>query len=241
MSEELTTLEFTQGLLTLIFVIITTIIGLIIMLRYLEYKKIDFLLVGAAWILVISPYWPDAITFVLILTKGEWLPDAPYFFIANAIVPFVAILWGFAMSNLIFQKNKKIMNTIFVIFWIAFEGYVLTLWFLDYRLIGQRQSAFVVEWDSIIDLFLLISIGLFLITGLLFAWQSLSSQNEEIKLKGKFLLCAFIFFALGTTIDVAFEISQITIFLARLFVILASILFYIGFTMPKFIKKALVK
>jgi len=83
---------------------------------------------------------------------------------------------------------------------------------------------------------------LFLITGLLFVKESLRSENEEINLKGKFLLVAFITFAIGTTLDVIWAETPtgLNITLARVFVIVAAFAFYMGFTLPRFIKKLFI-
>jgi len=110
-------------------------------------------------------------------------------------------------------------------------------------LIGDQRSAFVVEWAIWIQFYLLFSIILFLITGFLFARRSLKAENSEIKLKGKFLIIAFLTFTIGTMIDVigAESPTEITIFLARTFVRVSSICFYIGFTLPRFIKNLFIK
>ena len=107
---------------------------------------------------------------------------------------------------------------------------------------GTRQSAFVVLWNPIIDLYIIISIVLFLVTGLLFAKQSLNSENPEIQWKGKFIITAFIIFTVGTLLDVVVDNpTEITIVLARIFVICAAFVFYIGFTMPNWVKKLIIK
>ncbi len=108
----------------------------------------------------------------------------------------------------------------------------------NHLLIGNQISTFVVEWALCIQIYLLISIVLFLITGFLFARASRKTEDPEIKLKGKFLIVAFLTFTIGTIIDVigAGGSTEILIFLARTFVIISSICFYIGFTLPKFVK-----
>jgi hypothetical protein len=82
-----------------------------------------------------------------------------------------------------------------------------------------------------------------LITGFVFARHSLQSDNRELNLKGRFLIIAFICFTIGAVIDVigAENPTELTIFLARTFIILSSICFYIGFTMPRFIKEMFIK
>jgi hypothetical protein len=90
---------------------------------------------------------------------------------------------------------------------------------------------------------LLVSIALFLITGFLFARRSLKSPAKDVKLKGKFLIIAFLCFTVAAVIDVvgAETPNELTIFLARTFLIISSICFYIGFIMPRFIKGLFIR
>ena len=57
------------------------------------------------------------------------------------------------------------------------------------------------------------------------------------------MLVAFICFTSGTIIEIAFidAQSELTTALARIFVIIAAFAFYVGFTLPKFIKNILIK
>ena len=58
-----------------------------------------------------------------------------------------------------------------------------------------------------------------------------------------FLLIAFVSFTIATVIDVigAESPTEITIFLARTFLIFSSLFFYIGYTLPKFVRNLFVK
>ncbi|MEJ2296841.1 MAG: hypothetical protein P8Y23_19005 [Candidatus Lokiarchaeota archaeon] len=89
----------------------------------------------------------------------------------------------------------------------------------------------------------MISIALFLITGFLFARQSLKAKSKDLKLKGVFLIIAFLSFTAAAIIDVigADTPTELTIFLARIFLIISSICFYIGFILPRFIKEMFIK
>jgi len=237
----LSPLEMFQGSLTLIAVLISFILGLIIILKYFKFKRIQLLLVGVTWILLMSVYWPDAITFILILTTGNPLNKYVYFFLANAFIAPVHITWVTVITDLIWKKNKKIIRLLFAIEAIIFEVIFLSVFFIDPDQIGTQIAVFVVQWALFVDIYLIFSIVMFLGTGLLFARESLKAQNAELQLKAKFLILAFVTFTIGAVLDVAFESDEITIFLARLLVIIAAFAFYIGFTLPKFIKELFVK
>ena len=242
MDKVLSPLETLQGGFTLVFVIISFALGLTIMLRYLKYKRRELLLVGFTWIAVVSPYWPDAITFLTTLTTGEWLSDASYFFIATILIAPIHICWMLAMTDFMWKNRQKMLMIVFSIEAIIFEIFLITIFILDYNLVGQRQSAFVVLWNPIIDLYLIMSIVMFLLTGVLFARQSLKSEKPEIRWKGKFIILAFVLFTPGTLLDVIVDTpTEMTIVIARTLVIVAAFAFYIGFTMPNWVKKLLIK
>lgn len=238
---ELNTLQILQGSFTFAFVLISLILGLVIISKYFQYRRREYLLVGITWIFLVSPYWPDAISFLLIIFTGEKLPEPIYFFIANAFVAPIHITWIVVITDFIFKDKQKYIVPVFVVGAIAFEIVFLSIFLIDPYLIGTPQpNPFYVEWALFIDLYLIVSIALFLITGILFARESLRSEKKELKLRGWFLLIAFVAFTVGTLIDIVPELTEVTIVIARLFVIVAAFSFYFGFTMPEFIKKLFI-
>ena len=239
----LTAFEVLYGALTFVAVVISVLLGILIALKYFKFKKIDFLLVGLTWIFLVSPYWSDAIQFITITIFDIELNPLLYFFIANAFIAPIHIVWIYALSDFLFPTRKKLLVALFSIEAIVFEALFLLLFFLDPLLIGDQKSYFVVEWPIWIQIYLLVSIALFLITGFLFAQRSLKSPTKELKLKGKFLIVAFVCFTVAAVIDVvgAEAPNELTIFLARTFLIASSICFYIGFIMPRFIKGLVIR
>ncbi len=238
---EFTPLELLQGSLTFAFVVISTILGILIMTKYRKNKARVFLLVGISWILIVSPYWSDAVNFVLGLSTGTLLKNVSYFFLANAFIPVVHITWIMAFADLVYKSKEKIIVPIFAIEATIFEIYFLYSLITDPRLVGTQFAPFYVEWEIFIVLYLILSIAIFLITGLIFAGKSIKSENHEVRIKGKFLVFGFIFFAIGTTIDAIGILTPFTLVLARFFVILGAIMFYIGFILPGFIRKIFIK
>jgi len=240
---ELTPLEIFYGSFTLVSVIISTILGILIALKYKKYRKIDYLAVGITWVLLASPYWSDAIQFISVMLTGIQISITLYYFLANAFIAPMYITWIYALTNILFTKQKKILIIIFSVVAIVAEISFLTLFFINPNSVGDQKSAFVVEWEIWIQIYLLISIALLLITGFIFARASLKAGQTELRLKGIFLLAAFLSFTIATVIDVvgADIPTEITILLARTFLIISSLCFYIGYTLPKFVKKLLIK
>ncbi len=237
----LTPLETLQGALILTFVLISFILGSILILKYFKYKSRQFYLVGFTWIFLISPYWPDAISFVMIITTGTQLSIEIYLFIAVSFLFLVHIIWMLAFTDLVYPEKQKILMTFFSIEAVLFEIVFLYFFFTDISLIGTRLSPFYIRFALFIILYFLISIIAFTITGIIFALQCLKSEDEEIRLKAKFLILAFLTFAIGTFLDVGIELTELTLVIARAFVIMGAFSFYIGFTLPNFVKRLFIK
>ncbi|HUW89498.1 MAG TPA: hypothetical protein VMV43_03165 [Candidatus Nanopelagicaceae bacterium] len=239
----LTPLEIFYGSFTLISFIISTTLGILIALKYRRYGKVEYLAVGITWILLASPYWSDVLQFITTMIFGFQIPTNLYYFLANAFIALIYVTWIIALTKILFTKQKKILRTIFFLTALIFETIFLIVFFIDANLIGDQKSAFVVEWTLWVQIYLLISIAILLITGFLLARTSLKSDEAELRIKGMFLLIAFICFTVATVIDVigADSPTEITILLARTFLIVSSLCFYIGFILPKFVKKMFVK
>jgi hypothetical protein len=241
MTITLTPLQNFQGALTFIFVLISILLGLSIISKFFKYQTRQYLLVGLTWIFLISPYWPDAISFITILLTGNQLNEASYFFIANAFIAPIHIIWIMVISEFLYKSKQKLLLGIFSAEAIVYESIFLITFFTDFTLIGTRISPFYVEWALFIDIYLIASIVLFLTTGILFARRSIQSSDEIVQLKGKLLILAFITFTIGTFLDVAIELTEITLLIARIFVIIAAFSFYFGFSLPDRIKNLILK
>ena len=191
----LTIEENLQGIFSLIFTIITLIIAIKIALKYIEYKKIEFILVGLAFIGLAMPWVAVAFKFLLIIIANIILSNEIFFIINLGIVSFTAICWVAAMMRLMVVKERiqKTILIICIIMAILFEIIFLHMVFTDTALIGTFTGTLQLEFTLFISLFILIITVIFEIPGLLFVRESLKSENPEIKLKAKFLLIGFLF------------------------------------------------
>lgn len=238
---ELSLLEFLQGFFTFIFVIISLILGFIIMLKYVKIKERVFLLVGASWILLISPYWPDAISFIMIILLGVPLDTATYLFVAIFFFPLVHITWMIALTDFLFEKRKIPIMIFFISETILFEVVFLYFFFTDLSLVGIQQGLFYIKFADFVIFYLILSIIVFAITGVIFAREYLKSSEKAIRLEGIFLLLAFVTFGIGTFMEVIVPLTEITIVLVRIIIISAAFEFYIAFTLPKWVRNIFLK
>ena len=232
-----TNLEILQGLLSLIFCIISIMVGIKMILKYVEHKNRTLLWAGISWILIISPYFPDAINLILILTMGIQLNLYIYFLIgAGGLLPFATICWIYTMVELLWEKEKRLIMSLCIIGELIFFGCFLTFLFIDLSLIGTQITPFYAEWSIIIAIYLIITIILFDISGFFFIKKSLKAESKEVTLKARFLAFGLVIFTIGVMMDTIGGLTEVTLVIARIFVIIGCFSFYIGFILPQFIK-----
>lgn len=234
-------LEAFQGSFSLIFAIISIFVGLRILFKYFKYKRRELILVGISWIGIASPWIPDSINFIMILGFSSILTEEAYLIIGNVFMPFFIICWLIVITDFLYKVRQKLILILCLIWTVIFEIIFFTLLFIDSTLVGKFLGPFHVEFGDFITFTLLFTIVILLISGLLFARESLKSEDKEIKLKGKFLIVAFLSFTIGAILDSSISLIPITVVITRLILISSSIEFYIGFILPKWVKKFLIK
>jgi len=240
----LSEVEILSGILSIIYVAISTYVGLRIASKYFELKQRVFLLVGLTWIGLASPWWPSMVSFLIaVSTGGDGLYNTPkiYFLIGNLLIPIFVLLWITAITDLLYKNKQKVILTIFTIYCISFEVIFLYLLSTDSTRIGELKGPVDVDYTYIILGFLLSIILIILITGILFGRESLKSDNPEVRLKGKLIIIAIILFSIGALLDSAIPLMLITLPITRIILILSAILFYGGFILPNWMKKLFLK
>ncbi len=238
---ELELVQFLQGIFSLILVVISVIVGLRIALKYFEHKKKELLLVGISWIGIVAAWIPDSITFLMIIFLDTPLNEEAYFIIGTAFLPVFVLCYVTAFTDLLNIKKRKLVLRIILILAVINEVIFFYLLLSPVEKVGTFLGPFQVEFNPLIDLFLIIWLLVVVIFGILFARHSMRAENPEIKLKGKFILAAFIFYLVGAILDVLIPLTPITVVITRLILTLGAISFYIGFILPEWIKKILLK
>lgn len=244
--------DILQGAFSLIFVIISLIIGITILSKYFEHKNRLFILVGISWIGVANPWMPDSISFLMNLIVQESLPVEWYFVIGNCFIPIALLTWFIAYTDMIRRSAQKKVIIITVLLSIVFEIVFFILFFTDITLIGEISISrpFTVDFGIFITVYLLIVIMAMLVTGIIFAQKSVRSEDHEIRLKGKLLRAAFITFTIAAILDsllgTIFEdpanlLLAIMVVLVRILLIISALEFYGGFLLPRWMKEIFTK
>lgn len=248
--------DYVQGTFSLLFVVISLIIGITILLKYFKFKTRIYILMGLSWIGLASPWFPDSISFLIILFGGNALPIELYIIIGNVLLPFFLIIWIWAFSELLYKDKQKVLLGLFLVLAIIFEIIFFILYMLDVETyLGEYQRVFQIEFKEFLTIYLVLFVIILLITGILFARNSLKSSDSDVKLKGKFLLAAFISFCIGAGLDAVTglifsdllgfplnsPIISLFVVIIRSILISSALEFYAGFILPPFVKRLFQK
>ncbi|HEY0089297.1 MAG TPA: hypothetical protein VGB37_10660 [Candidatus Lokiarchaeia archaeon] len=237
----ITTLESVSSILSIIVVSIFIFVGLRIASAYVKYKMRNFLLLGIGWALLSSPWWPSSISFLIFLITNRGLDLRLYLLLGNVLVPLFSMLIIISLTNLRFKKNKKYIVSIFGVIGVLFEIYFLYFLINDPNILGELHGIVDIEFNIIIKIYLASMTIVILIAGMLISKESLRSEKSDIRLKGQFLFLAFVLSCIGAFADATLPLTLLTILIVRLILITGSIMFYLGFLLPKWLKKLILK
>ena len=245
--------DILQGSLSLIFVLISFVIGLVITSKYGKQKNRLFILVGFTWILLSTVWLPEAGSFLMSLTIQQTIAIEWYFIIGNAFLPIALILWVIAYTDMVNKDKQKLAIVLIVIFSAVFEGLFFYNFFLDINLIGEINPLrpFSADFGYFLTILLSISFLILFVSGLKFARKSTKSENKEVRLKGILLQFAFIAFTIAAFLEKIFRsilvgtiftdptipILSVMLVIVRLLLISSAFAFYGGFLLPKWMKK----
>ncbi len=233
--------EYFNGISSLILVSVAIIIGIKILLNYFKYKRREFLLIGFTWIGVSGIWLPTVISFFLVLITGIGLTVEIYFIIGNVLLPIVLLLWLTAFTDLQYKKKQKIILIIFAIEGAIFEILFFYFLFTDASIIGGIYKSITAIYSPFIMTYLMSVLAILIITGLIFARESLKSDIPEVKLKGKILMVAFASVLIGSILN-GLILEEIVLMLICRFLLISGIIeFYYGNFLSNWLKKWLLK
>ncbi len=202
-------------------------IGIKIALKYFEHNNKVFLLVGITAIIVSEPWWTTPIDAMLLFLGHPILPDVVSQFIGAVGLPIGIFTWLYAITELMYKQNQKKLLIISALYCGFFEVLFIPI-ALTYHRIVEHLVPMIIIGSYLVSFLLVV-----LITGLLFAQESIKSDEPTLRLKGRFLRFAFIFYFLA---GMGF-IVRIFDVLITLFLIISAFGFYFGFALPERIKK----
>lgn len=244
--------DYLQGSFSLIFVIISLIIGFSILSKFFQYKSRLYVLVGLSWIGIAAPWFPDSISFIMNILFHESLAIEWYFIIGNVTMPGALLVWLIAYTDMINKKKQKLTVILTVFFGIIFEITFFYLLITDIDQIGiiNPLRPFTVEFGIFVSIILIFVILIMFVTGIIFAQKSVKSEDRNVRLKGKLLRAAFITFTIAAVLDsllgTIFEdptdpLLAIMVVITRILLIISALEFYGGFILPSWMHAIFTK
>ncbi len=231
--ENLSEIDRVNGIFTLIFIILSIIIGIRILLKYKSLKRKELITIGLAWIFLTSAWWGGNAAFLSIVLFNEPLDPFLFLLLSNAFIPIALICWIYSLAHIFYTEKEKVITIFIVIIYSVYEVLILVMLLIDPNLVGNIVGDINSAPTTIPLIFLISAISTALLTGLLFSIKSIRVGNPEIKLKGKILLIGFISFSFAAVLDAIVPDTTIILIVIRLILISSAIEYYLGFFLPK--------
>ena len=226
-----------SAILALVFVSISTLVGILLIAKYFKSKDKTLSYVGLAWIIIVEAWMPSAVNLIYILATRVSLSYQIRALIGNLFIPLGLILWTLVFTELVFKKYRKHLLLLFTIVGIVFEILLFYALFTDISLIIIVPSHDLnMNYQPLWMVFQVVFSVITLVSGLAFSWKSIKHENPEIKLRGKILFVAFISFLIGALLGIIDLPVP-----GNIIMITSSIEFYIGYILPDWIKKRFIK
>ena len=175
--------------------------------------------------------------FMIIFIKNPI--DPIYYVISTSLMIGFLLFWLITFAELVFKDKKRLFMIISIIILSIFESIYY------YLFIVYGQSALIVSVDRglwvkstlFVTFYLVLIFLIFLLTAIIFVTITLRSDNKEIRLKGRILLIGLICLVVGNFFESVVPLRGFFFILTRTFQILGVSLFYIGFSLPNWVKK----
>lgn len=230
------------GVFTLIYMAVNIFVGIIIISRYFQLKSRTFLYAGIGFIGVALPWSGVAINFLSVLLFNTVPPLEVYFFFHGGMSSIFLFIWLVAIMNLTEIdpiKKKKLLvlfGVIAIIMTIVYNSIVFT----DTSILGTPINEIQMDYALFSEVYLLTQLIIVLISGYWLSKESLKSEDNRVRLKGKLIAIGFGLFGFASIIEVLIPLIPVII-TARILLVITAILIYAGLILPKWLKRLVFK
>lgn len=237
-------LEMANGIFSIILVSVFTLVGIRIMLIYRRQKSRVYLFVGFTLMGLGSPWYSSSASFIIsFFNNDQGLTNLPviYFLLAIPILPIITLSWTMGFTEILYKERQKLFRNIFIIIAILLEIWLVIFMIIDPNGILILTTPVNADYSRGILIYILCSLRYLLYTGILLARSGIKLNEPEPKLKGYFLILAFILYIIGSVFDSIIDFTDLLLLLPRIVLLAAVFCFYCGFNLPKTIKKLFLK
>ncbi len=239
--ESLDQLEIVHGTFTLIFVIVSLIVGIRILIKYRISKKIEHITLGLAWIFLSSAWWGSSFSFFSILIINVPLNSFSFLFIGNVFIPIAIITWLYSITHIFKPELEKKVLLVALIAFGTYEFFLIFFLFTNPSIVGTIESKFYSKPNLFSALFQLCALSITIITGTIFSIKSMKSEDPKIQWRGRFLLLAFLTLTIGSFLDILTATNAFMLVFIRLLLMASAVEYYFSFFLPDKLANLLIK
>ena len=234
-------IDYINGTFSLILVSISFVVGIILISKYFKTKEKTFALVGLSWMFLVEPWFPSTFAFLCFLFTKLLPPDRIYLLLGTILLPVGLLIWIYAYTEFMSVKKQKLILIVLAMIGIAYEIYLIYFWISNPSIIGFVTGPVDVNYNLVVNIYLISLLILLEVTGIIFARATIKSPEPETRLKGRLLLVAWLFFLCGSILDIISANSILILFVARILLIISALAFYSSFNLPNWMKILLGK
>lgn len=235
----LSLIEFVNGFLSFILVLLSFLGAGKILSKYRENRRRDYLFVGISSSVVTTPWWSASIVFVFSLFMDVNLTLHQHLF-SICLIPIGLIAWIFAFTDFLMANKQKSIIILYSIICFLFELVFFYYYITEPSILGEIHSEIDIAYQNITLIFLIFVCVNILLTGMYFGFQALYSDNIEVQLKGKMLILGFSSFLFFVILDLIPTITLLILMISRIGILISGFFIYIGFILPVWIRNLLL-
>jgi len=247
--QEISQLAHIAGITAVISTSISFFLAAIIFSKAIRERSRIILEFGLCVIFTSSPWFPSGFGYLYLIITGVPLPYVSYILTGNLFLPLAIIFWLDIYLTTVKPDRRELGLIIYIIFSTIFLIYLIFYLFLAsgapvqgmIGIIDDPTDPFDIDYKMFVLAYLSVTILLSCATGIHFAIKSIKINEKEIQWKGRFLFIGFIFFGIAATADAIIPMTVIMLIIIRIILVSASIFFYLGFILPKWVKKILFR
>ncbi|MBD3195187.1 MAG: hypothetical protein GF317_09040 [Candidatus Lokiarchaeota archaeon] len=237
---ELLLIEHIQVYFLIINIVANHALSIILLFKYFKSKVNELLFIALALLsTAIFNYYTFIFSYVSILVTSNPI-NTIYVLIFFPFSFLWLIFWTLAYTKLVQRNNRKIIIILISLFVLIFEAHYLIVFLMDPQSIGVFVRGIYMDWSEFVSFYLFISMIILLITTVDFTIKAISMGNKVIILKAKFILAAIAFTFIAVLFESIFTLQGPLFIIPRTLHIGSGILMYIGFVLPKSIRKWLI-
>lgn len=232
----LTTYGYVGGLTSLAIIIVSYLCGVIFLARYTVSRKIPTLLQGVLFFAIGSNWLGVLISFVRVLSGGESLGEVVMIRTWIWAPAATGTIWVYQIFSLIRPNLKKAVLAIYGVIDIIWV-YLMYGKTADYSSVDYSTGLADSSIEGIAQGFLLLYILTGLCIGILYFYVGFTFERPETQLRGKVIGAGAVLFPFFAIFDTIIEGSAILLILARVIILFAVLLMYLGFTLPAWLRQ----